>query len=573
MTFALRYAARSDLGLGRSDNQDSLYAGPHLLAIADGMGGAVGGAVASSTVISAVQGYDDLADDADLVAELGRAVDGANGGLKRAIDARPELRGMGTTLTALLFDGERIGLAHVGDSRSYLARGGEATQITRDHSFVQALVDEGKITAEAALTHPWRSRILRALMGSPVEADIELRDVQLGDRYLICSDGLTDYVGVDTVTETMAVGDPEDAVDRLIELALRGGGGDNITIVIADVVDADDPTVTTTPVIAGAVTGDDSSVVEPNSPAARAAITIPPRRRRQAAQPVAQPAAGPPADHADGDGDGDGDTDSDTDSDADSDADGDRPPQHRSRRWRWLSAAMLVVVLAGVFGVYAWTQTQYLVRADGDTIVLDRGVNVSIGGLHLYHRVQTTGLRITDLVPVARAQVRNGISVGGRPAANNIVSNLRRNQLLPVCPSPTPSGPPPSSAPAPSGSPSASPSGSPSGSPTHPSGPTRRSGSPSASGASAATTHPSTPAPSGSHFGSTGPNATSRRSGPNGSATTAGSGGRSGTGPPTSTATDSATGTATGSGTGRPAPTSSGSGHQPGAPVKGRDCR
>ena len=141
---------------------------------------------------------------------------------------------MGTTLTALLFDGERVGLCHVGDSRGYLLRDGELTQITRDDTYVQSLVDEGSLTAEEASMHPQRSLILKALTGRPVEPTLKYREVRLGDRYLLCSDGLSDPVSRETIAEALAEGTPKEAANRLIELALRSGGPDNITIVIAE---------------------------------------------------------------------------------------------------------------------------------------------------------------------------------------------------------------------------------------------------------------------------------------------------------------------------------------------------
>ena len=155
------------------------------------------------------------------------------------VEGDPALEGMGTTLVALLFAGGRLGLLHVGDSRCYLLRDGELSQITHDHTLVQTLVDEGRISEEEASSHPQRSLITRALDGrGEVELDLSVREARAGDRYLLCTDGLTGPVGRrETLLESLEIPDPQACADRLIDLALRGGGPDNITLIVADVVD------------------------------------------------------------------------------------------------------------------------------------------------------------------------------------------------------------------------------------------------------------------------------------------------------------------------------------------------
>src|ERR1700760_1315525 len=184
---------------------------------------------------------------------------------------------MGTTLTAILFAGNRLGLVHIGDSRGYLLRDGELTQITKDDTFVQTLVDEGRTTREEAHSHPQRSLIMRALTGHEVEPTLTMREVRIGDRYLLCSDGLSDPVSDETILDALQIPDVTDSADRLIELALRGGGPDNVTVVVADVVDYDyGPTQ---PIIAGAVSGDSEyqdQLTRPSTAASRAsALRIP----------------------------------------------------------------------------------------------------------------------------------------------------------------------------------------------------------------------------------------------------------------------------------------------------------
>ncbi len=264
MTLVLRYAARSDRGLVRANNEDSVYAGARLLALADGMGGHAAGEVASQLVIAALAHLDDDEPGGDLLSKLDSAVREGNSAIAAHVEADPELEGMGTTLTAILFDGNRLGLVHIGDSRGYLLRDGELAQITKDDTFVQTLVDEGRITAEEAHSHPQRSLIMRALTGHEVEPTLIMREARAGDRYLLCSDGLSDPVSHDTILDALQISDVAESADRLIELALRGGGPDNVTVVVADVIDYDYGQ--TQPILAGAVSGDDDQAPRPTPP-------------------------------------------------------------------------------------------------------------------------------------------------------------------------------------------------------------------------------------------------------------------------------------------------------------------
>ncbi|NLG47755.1 protein phosphatase 2C domain-containing protein [Gordonia sp. (in: high G+C Gram-positive bacteria)] len=263
MTLVLRYIARSDRGLVRSNNEDSVYAGARLLALADGMGGHAAGEVASQLVIEALRPLDNDEPGGDLLSALERATADGNNAIAEQVAKQPELDGMGTTLTAILFAGSRIGLCHVGDSRGYLYRDGQLTQITRDDTFVQSLVDEGRITAEQAHTHPQRSLIMRALTGQEVEPTLIMREARAGDRYLLCSDGLSDVVSDETLSDTLgSLSDHKVCADRLIELALRSGGPDNVTVVVADVVDTEFGD--STPIVGGAAGDDDSAGYVPN---------------------------------------------------------------------------------------------------------------------------------------------------------------------------------------------------------------------------------------------------------------------------------------------------------------------
>jgi PPM family protein phosphatase len=244
MTPTVRSAAGSDIGRRRAVNQDSAYTSSRLLAVADGMGGHAHGEIASTVAIGAVAEADAGLDGADLssvdlLGTLRTAMDTAATRLTDAADSDPALRGTGTTLVALLVDQTRVGVAHVGDSRAYLLRDGELHQLTHDHTLVQSLVDEGRITADEAADHPRRSVLVRTLQeGSPAEPDLFSVEGQIGDRFLICSDGVTAVLTDDEIQEVLGeVAEPADAVDRIIELANDGGGPDNITCVVADLVD------------------------------------------------------------------------------------------------------------------------------------------------------------------------------------------------------------------------------------------------------------------------------------------------------------------------------------------------
>ena len=236
-TLGIRYAVQTDIGQHRESNEDSAYAGARLLAVADGMGGHAGGEVASAAAIDVLRPLDAELPAGDLLNALQHAVRQANDAMRHIAESDPSLRGLGTTLTAMLWSGSQLALVHIGDSRAYLLRDGELFQITHDHTLVQTLVDEGRLTVDEAASHPQRSLLLRAIDGRESEPDLQLQDAAPGDRYLLCSDGLYAVVSAERIREVMtAVADPEDVVRKLVDLANAGGGPDNITCVVADVV-------------------------------------------------------------------------------------------------------------------------------------------------------------------------------------------------------------------------------------------------------------------------------------------------------------------------------------------------
>lgn len=408
-----------------------MYAGARLLALADGMGGHAAGEVASQLVIAALAHLDDDEPGGDLLGKLDQAVRDGNHAIAEHVEVDPELEGMGTTLTAILFAGNRLGLVHVGDSRGYLLRDGELNQITKDDTFVQTLVDEGRITAEEAHSHPQRSLIMRALTGHDVDPTLTVREARAGDRYLLCSDGLSDPVSQDTILDALKIPDVVESADRLIELALRGGGPDNVTVVVADVVDYDYGQ--TEPILAGAVSGNDDHPAPPNTAAGRASAINP---RRDVAKKVLPP---PP-----------------------------EPPPSRKPRWRRIVIVAVLLVLLLVAGL-AIARTivrgnYYLTATSDGTVTIMQGVPGSLPGYtlqepHLYGCVNDRDmlslvdpgqkaencqpLKVTDLRPDVQKPIVDGLPTGTLDDAIARIRDLVPAKLLPVCAAPQKAPTPP----------------------------------------------------------------------------------------------------------------------------------
>ncbi|WP_067884881.1 PP2C family protein-serine/threonine phosphatase [Nocardia vaccinii] len=435
MTLVLRYAARSDRGLVRGNNEDSVYAGARLLALADGMGGHAAGEVASQLMIAALAHLDDDEPGDDLLGKLDRAVHAGNAAIADQVEEEPELDGMGTTLTAILFAGKKLGLAHIGDSRAYLFRENELAQITRDDTFVQSLVDEGRITPEQAHTHPQRSLIMRALTGNEIDPTLIMREARAGDRYLLCSDGLSDVVSDETIGNTLREGNTDEAADRLIELALRSGGPDNVTVVVADVIDLDYGQ--SHPIVAGAASGEDEDTPPPNTAAGRAAAMRPPRAAPRRATVAQEP-----------------------------------PEPRKSHKLRWilLSLALIAAVAVGLVVGYKMIRNNYYVGADNGNVVIVRGLPGSVLGYSIHDVnqiacVQRDGelglaapgesfpsgcrqLQVADLEQTGRDKVNNGLPPGAFDDARRQLAKLAQQDLLPACATPA-STPQPTQTPAP----------------------------------------------------------------------------------------------------------------------------
>ncbi|MGH3932207.1 MAG: protein phosphatase 2C domain-containing protein [Pseudonocardiaceae bacterium] len=409
MTLVLRYAARSDRGLVRQNNQDAVYAGPRLLALADGMGGHAAGEVASKVVIAAFAPLDDDQPGNDLLDQLHQATRAGNAAISELVREDPEREGMGTTLTAVLFGGNKLGLAHVGDSRAYLLREGAFSQITHDDTFVQSLIDEGRITEDEANHHPQRSLLLKALTGHDVEPSLTVREARAGDRYLLCSDGLSGVVSAETLAEALRIPDPHACADRLIELALKSGGPDNVTCIVADVVDVEYGEHA--PIIGGAA-GDGVEDPQPNSAASRAATTTLPRPEPQRGSPAVP----------------------------------DPRPRRRKRRRRLVGVVLLLALVGGVAVVgSSWVLGQYYVGAtDNGEVVIFQGIPDDVLGLALHTRAEDScpdaepdckKIFLNDLVEARRVEVNRGIiSRSGLPGSRSIIAGLRATGQLPPCP-------------------------------------------------------------------------------------------------------------------------------------------
>ena len=419
MSTALRYAARSDVGLVRSNNQDSGYAGSHLLVVADGMGGHAGGDVASSVAIGRLARLDSETPASDIVATLEESVLEANQEILRRARDEPQLRGLGTTITALLRAEGKFALAHIGDSRAYLLREEETVQVTKDHTFVQRLLDEGRLTEEEAERHPQRSVLMRVLgdVDADPELDLSLRPAHPGDRWMLCSDGLSGLVSLDTIDATLKdVADPGECADALVQLALKGGGPDNITCIVADVVDLEDlprgdEAPSTTPQIVGSAARNRHQPTAASGPAAKAAALT----REEPEVPY-----------------------------EDEDFSEEEPP----RRSPWPAFVVLVLLIALLGGLawggYTWSQRQFYVGTDGTRGVLYQDLAQDLGPISLSQELEVTDVELEDLPEITRQQVESTISAADRESADQIIDRLEQaadaNRPPAVTPDPSDGG-------------------------------------------------------------------------------------------------------------------------------------
>jgi protein phosphatase len=384
--------AYSHIGRVRASNQDSGYAGTHLFLVADGMGGHAGGDVASSLATQAITAVADerFASAEDARRTLVEAVRNSAEELVEAVREHPDLAGMGTTVSALIRHDNSVVVAHIGDSRIYRFRGGVLKQVTVDHTFVQRLVETGRITPEEAAVHPRRNVLMRVLgdFEGALDIDSATFDTVAGDRWLLCSDGLCGYVPETEITTVLAsVPDAGKASERLVELALDRGAPDNVTVVIAGVNETN-MSAAAKPILVGAAA----------QPLIFDAVT---KRLPKVAGRIFYPGA----------------TTEEAEHFATADyldvliaEDRRRAGQRRIRWIIYFSAAAAAIVGFGIYG-YVWTQSQYYVGTDGATVIIYRGVNSDIGSIPLHSVERDTNIPLDKLTPFVRDTVVRTIPV------------------------------------------------------------------------------------------------------------------------------------------------------------------
>ncbi len=409
----LAWAAISDVGRVRKDNQDSGYAGPHLLAVADGVGGAARGDIASATAISVLRRLDAPPSD-DMLGQLAGALNRAHVRIGELVEEDPDLHGTSTTASLVLFDGRRIGVAHIGDSRAYLLRHGQLAQLTHDHTFVQSLIDEGRITEDEARTHPHRNLILKALdANQDPDPDLSFVDLRAGDRLLLCSDGACGVLDDPTLAAILAEGTPEYAAVELVRASLEAGSSDNVTCVVADVVT--DPPAAPEPLLVGAAAelprrgstgglsgrsarfrarGRDTGELEaiPDLP--------------EGSHPIANDPIDPEAY---------------------------RYAPRAPETYVWMRRLMVTAIILGIgwlalAGAWSWSQQQFYVGVHDGNVAIFRGLNAEIPGLTLSHAYEVSDVAVENLSTYDAEQVTDGIESADLDDARGTVDSLAAMQ-------------------------------------------------------------------------------------------------------------------------------------------------
>jgi protein phosphatase len=434
MTLQLSYVAHSDIGLIRKNNQDSGYASPHLLVVADGMGGAAAGDLASAVAIDTIRKIDIPTTGQDMLEVLALAIQQANDKIAELVESDLSLEGMGTTVTGAVFDGTNLGLAHIGDSRAYLLREGHLERLTHDHTWVQSLVDDGKISETEAAMHPHRSLLLKVLNGQPTnDPDLARVPVMPGDRLMFCSDGVCGLLDDDVIEAALQLPDLNDAAERLIAESLHEGGIDNITVIVADVVESE---------------GSDDVIVlgaaseHPNR--ADGVLRARPAEEEDPEETLVTNLAvleTPPVD----------------------DEERYSPQAPHQRRFRRPLIGLLLLLLIAVAGLglaYGWTRTQYFVGTDQDKVAIFQGLSERLPGLSLSRVYEVQQLTVSELPPFYQEQVKANIDVPSLDSARATVAEL--SEAAKTCASPQPTTSP---RPIPGSRPSPTPSTNPGGKP------------------------------------------------------------------------------------------------------------
>ena len=450
---ALDFSAVSDVGRVRKDNQDSGYAGPWLLTVCDGVGGAARGDIASATAVSQLRALDEAPVEGEVMIldRVSAAMLDAHREIGRLVDDDPAINGTSTTATVALFDGQRVGIGHVGDSRAYLFREGELSQLTTDHTFVQSLIDEGRITEEDARVHPHRNLILKALDGvHDADPDLFVLELVPGDRLFLCSDGACGVLDDSRLADVLSMGTPDYAAVELVRASLEAGSSDNVTCVVADVFDPMAPLEISGPTV-------------PTEEAAQGVRVVP-------AEPMVVGAAAELRDLV-GAGTGrgrfrghrSGDTGelepvqaeipddipfAITTDPLDPEAARYAPMPPRRFAWlRWLFLAAIVVGLLwiGIAAAWSWSQGQYYIGEQDGEVVVFRGVDASIPGIDLNEPVLESNLRLDDFAPTDREAIEAGIDADDLDDARTKLDGLAEDRLMPDEPTDEPTDPPPKS--------------------------------------------------------------------------------------------------------------------------------
>lgn len=400
---SLRFTAHSEVGRVRKNNQDAGYASPTMLLVTDGMGGAAAGDLASAVASTEASRSDHRsADGEEMLERIAGMMARANAKLSDLIEEDLQLDGMGTTFCGAMFNGEQFGLAHIGDSRGYLLRDGELTQITHDHSWVQSLIDEGKLTPAQAAVHPHRSLILKVLNGQDIfEPDYELFDAVLGDRVMFCSDGLSGLVDDDVIATLLGGEDIEQAAIALAKAANDNGGHDNITLIIGEVVEHDEALDARPGVLVGSAT-------EVEIPRTGQLAMERGGADREPPYPTHGPATESP--------------------EHDADEVARYAPQPPKRRWPGFLAVIIAVALVlggGTWGLYAYSKTRYFVGADAGFVTVFNGIPGGLPGLRLNTVVDRTDIAVDDLPRFFQRQVEATIPLPGLDSAAGTTESFR----------------------------------------------------------------------------------------------------------------------------------------------------
>lgn len=486
MALAFRFAARSDVGRVRSKNDDSGYAGHHFAVVADGMGGHVGGDVASASAVIDLTHLDRGGYDGDATTVLADEIQNANQNLAELVHQHPRLGGMGTTVTSLIIDGDLISLCHIGDSRAYRLRGDEFQQITTDHTFVQRLIDEGRLRPEDAESHPHRNVLMRVLgdVDASPELESELLDAVAGERWLLCSDGLNAVMRPDTIQHILSAdADLDEIAQALVDLTLERGAPDNVTVVVLEVVDAADLNGLDSPV-RGALPDPQSNLTSDEMSDADRSTSAP--RSDTSGMPWANPVQRAIAD--------DGDTPDGPSSAAALREGLDLHPHilvgaaanatqtgriptvsdsamarratllrtkaaeqladisevdlaladGRQRRTRWIVTGIVallvtVAVVVGAMSASAWIQSRYYVGESEGRVAIYNGVSQSLGPIQLSRIEDTSDIEVSELDSYARSRVENTIPADDLAHAQGIVDGLRSDSLAEAEPGDSPS--------------------------------------------------------------------------------------------------------------------------------------